>query len=115
MERERPNSRPSKNRRPLGARLRRYFFLGLAVIVLGFGSLSVMGKNGILDLMELQGLHRSLQNENATLLQEQEKLRAEVQRLNDPRYLEFLARERLGLMKANEAFLILDSSHQVPN
>lgn len=103
-------SAPKKKRSSLGSRLKRYFFLGTGLIVLGFGSLSILGKNGILDLLELQSLQRSLQNENLTLLQQQQELRAEAQRLNDPQYIEYLARERLGLMRPNEAFLILDSS-----
>ena len=110
MDRERHSHRPSKNRRPIGPKLRRYFFLGLAVIFLGFGSLSVLGKNGVLEMIELQNLHHSLENENAALLEQQEDLRAEINRLNDPQYLEFLARERLGLMKSNEVFLVFDGS-----
>ena len=38
-----------------------------------------------------------------------EKARAEVQRLQDPRYLEYLARERFGYMRPNEVFILLDT------
>lgn len=103
----RPDKKPKK-RSALFLKLKRYFFFGFSMILLGFGSLSVLGKNGVLDLLELQNLHRSLQNENQTLQKQQEELKMEIVRLNDPRYIEFLARERLGLMRPNEAFLILD-------
>lgn len=110
MERTRSATRHGKNRTPLSVRLKRYFFFGVALIVLGFGSLSVLGKNGILEMMELQNLHRSLEVENGSLLDQQEKLQAEITRLNDPQYLEFIARERFGFMKPNEVFLVLETS-----
>lgn len=103
----RPDKKPKK-RSALFLKLKRYLFFGFLTILLGFGSLSFVGKNGVLDLLELQRLQRSLQNENQTLLKQQGELKMEIVRLNDPRYIEFLARERLGLMRPHEAFLILD-------
>ena len=85
------------------------FFGGVFLILLGFGSLTLFSHNGILDLLRLKSLYHSLQNENAVLLSQQEELQAEVQRLQEPRYLEYLARERLGYMRPNEVFILLDS------
>lgn len=87
------------------------FFVILA-LVLGFAALSVLGKNGILDLIKLQGMQHSLEKENEELLKHQEELKAEIERLQTPDYIESLARERFGLMRKNEVFLILD--HPTP-
>jgi cell division protein FtsB len=104
------DSTPAKKRPgSLAPSLRRLFFLGTLLIILGFGLLSTFGNNGILDLLKLQSLERVLQNENAKLLKEQEDLKAEVFRLQEPKYVEYLARERLGLMRPNEVFVILDA------
>lgn len=99
----------ARPRRQLTPVLKRFFAGGVLLIVAGFGFLTLFSNNGILDLFRLKSLYRSLQNENAGLMRQQEELRAEVQRLQDPRYLEYLARERFGYMKPNEVFILLDS------
>lgn len=71
-------------------------------------------QNGILDLLRLKTLYRNLQNENAGLMNQQAELRAELERLQDPRYLEYLARERFGYMRPNEVFILLDSPAPPP-
>lgn len=43
-----------------------------------------------------------LTQEKRTLLEEQEKLKAEIERLNEPSYIEQLAREQLGLVRHGE-------------
>lgn len=87
---------------------RRLFYLAILLMAASFGLLSTFGENGLIDLVHLQSLFNNLQNENQALLQDQEELKAEVARLQDPRYMEFLARERLGLMRPNEVFVILE-------
>ena len=96
-------------RRQLTPVLKRFFIGGVLMILAGFGLLTMFSSNGILDLFRLKSLNRSIENENADLVKQQEELRAEVQRLQDPRYLEFLARERFGYMRPNEIFILLDS------
>ncbi len=102
-------NKTSHRGRHMAPTLKKGFWLLVGVVILGFASLSVLGKNGIFDLIRLQTLQKSLQSETESLLQQQEELKAEVARLNDPRYIEYLARERLGLMRPNEVFLILDN------
>jgi len=89
--------------------LKQVFFGGVLFIIAGFGVLTLFSRNGILDLLRLKSLSRSLQSENDGLIKQQEELRAEVQRLQDPRYLEYLARERFGYMRPNEVFILLDT------
>lgn len=95
--------------------LTRFFLGGTLFILFGFGFLTLFSTNGILDLLRLKTLYRSLQGENTDLLGQQEELRAEVERLKDPRYLEYLARERFGYMRPNEVFVVLDSSAEKPS
>lgn len=99
---------PQNRKRRISRMGRRFFFLAVFFIVGGFGLLSAFGENGFTELLHLQTLHVSLQHENQALLQEQEELKAEIARLNDPRYVEFVARERLGLMRENEVFVVFE-------
>jgi len=99
--------KPRKSSRG-GNTTRNFFLLGVALLFTAFGLLSFFGKNGILEMIQLQAMEKSLQTENSVLVDQQEELRAEIDRLNQPRYIEYLARERFGLMRSNEAFLIVD-------
>ena len=106
--------KPAKEARPvpqrpsiIGKRIRRFFTLGALAIVAVFGLLSLFGENGLLDRIRLQAMHHRLEGEILELREEREEFLAEIARLKDPRYVEFLARDRLGLMKANEIFIIL--------
>ncbi len=101
--------KPLRPRRHLTPLLKRFFLGGVLVILAGFGMLTFLSQNGILDLLRLKALYRNLQNENAGLMNQQTELRAELERLQDPRYLEYLARERFGYMRPNEVFILLDS------
>ena len=105
-ERAKPSSRARRQLTPI---LKRFFLGGVFIVVAGFGLLTLFSSNGLLDLFRLKSLYRSLQNENSGLIQQQEDLRAEVDRLKDPRYLEYLARERFGYMRSNEIFILLDT------
>jgi len=102
--------KPIRPRRHLTPLLKRFFLGGIVVILAGFGALTFLSQNGIFDLLRLKSLYRNLQNENTALLHQQEDLRAEIERLQDPRYLEYLARERFGFMRPNEVFILLDDS-----
>lgn len=105
-----PGTRKSPERRPsiIGQTLKRWFLLASLGIVTLFGILGLFGKNGVLDMIRLKSLHRGLDEEIAELQNEQEELKSEIARLKDPRYVEFLARDRLGLLRANEIFIVLD-------
>ncbi|MFO1462246.1 MAG: septum formation initiator family protein [bacterium] len=106
--------KPLRPRRHLTPLLKRFFLGGVLVILAGFGMLTFFSQNGILDLLRLKTLYRNLQNENAGLMNQQAELRAELERLQDPRYLEYLARERFGYMRPNEVFILLDSPAPPP-
>ncbi|MCE9624011.1 MAG: septum formation initiator family protein [Deltaproteobacteria bacterium] len=109
MKNSAPKKKSARPRGQLTPFLKRVFVGGVFFIIAGFGLLTLFSRNGILDLVRLKTLSRSLQNENTGLMKQQEELRAEVQRLQDPRYLEYLARERFGYMRPNEVFILLDT------
>ncbi len=107
------SSPKKRSRRSSGRSFNKSGLFVILAIVLGFAAISVLGKNGILDLIKLQGMQHSLEKENTALSEQQEELKTEIERLQTDPYIESLARERFGLMRPNEVFLILDSpSHQ---
>ena len=64
---------------------------------------AVYGDRGLIDLLRLRGEQRELEHAAFQLQQNNEQLRQRIRRLQaDDRYLEKLARERLGLVKRGE-------------
>ncbi len=108
-----PNSstprRTGKRSTPIGKTLRKSILLGAVLIVSLFGFFGLFGKNGLLDVMRLNALHKNLQRENEELERKQSELRQEILRLKDGQQLEFLARDRLGLLKSDEVLIVLDT------
>lgn len=98
----------SRKRSQLGRSIRRFFLFGALGIISLFGILGFFGDNGVLDMIRLKTMHHQLQAENERLLEKQEALLLERARLQDSHYVEYLAREQLGLLKPNEVFIILD-------
>ena len=71
----------------------------LALFIVG----AVYGDHGLVHLLRLQREQRDLENVAFQLQQRNEQLRQRVVRLqSDDRYLEKLARERLGLVRRGE-------------
>lgn len=69
---------------------------------------------GVYSLLKMRSKVASLEIETKELVQSNEKLRAEIERLkNDPVYLEEIAREKYGLIKKNEQ--VFDFSRQQKN
>ncbi len=94
---------------PIGKTLRKSILLGVILIVSVFGFFGLFGKNGLLDVMRLNALHKNLQKENEEIERKQAELRQEILRLKDGQQLEFLARDRLGLLKSDEVLIVLDT------
>ena len=58
---------------------------------------------GVYSLLKLRNQAIELENQTKELLEVNESLRAEIDRLkNDPVYLELIAREKYGMLKKNE-------------
>jgi cell division protein FtsB len=109
MSTQTPIPRAKKRRHSsIGQSMKRWFFLAGLGIIGFFGALGFFGKNGVLDIIRLKALLSDLHAENHNLELKQEELHEEVARLGDPNYLEYLAREQLGLMRPNEIFILLD-------
>lgn len=73
--------------------------------VVAFLAFAILGSTG----WNLWQLHQQVESQisaltqqKAALVQKQQKLQAEVERLNEPSYIEQLAREQLGLVRRGE-------------
>jgi cell division protein FtsB len=79
------------------------FAAALTGCVVAFGALTIFGTNGAARLLKLRADQRALTDRAFQLLQENEALRDRIVRLHhDDRFLESVARERLGLVGDRE-------------
>lgn len=74
-------------------------------LVVAFMAIGILGSTG----WNLWRLHQQVESklsaltqEKAALVQKQQKLQTEIERLNEPSYIEQLAREQLGLVRRGE-------------
>lgn len=74
---------------------------GIAVALCGF--FAVFGSRGVLDLRRIQAQQAEIEAIAFDLAQKNQRLRDHIERLeHDDRYLEKIARERLGWIKPGE-------------
>ena len=79
------------------------FFAVLGFIVVGMGYSIVFGERGLLHLQKLRVELATINAESNDLLEENMRLTREIELLKtDPRYIEKIAREELGLAKRDE-------------
>ena len=79
------------------------FFVVLSCIVLCMGYFSVFGDRGILHLQKLKAELSTITAASDELNRKNAELKKEIQLLkNDPRYIEKIAREELGLARKDE-------------
>lgn len=77
--------------------------LGLLVAIVTVAASALVGSEGVNRLLLLRGERQELGEAAVRRLQDNAALRAEIARLrSDPKYLEALARERLGLVRPDE-------------
>lgn len=87
---------------PLPARFKGWIIVWSAAIVLFLLS-AIFGERGLVHLVRLESEQRELEGTAFTLQQRNDQLRRRIDRLqSDDRYIERLARERLGLVKKGE-------------
>jgi len=76
------------------------FLAVLLGLVVAFGTFTVFGRSGVARLSELNECKRALTDRAFRLLQENQALRERITRFHDDdRYLEELARTRLGMVR----------------
>ena len=81
--------------------------------LLGLLGLIVFGDNGLLDLQRLRHEKARLEVQNRQITQKNLSLYEEINRLkDDPRYIENVARQELGLIGKEE--VILRSTQEAP-
>ena len=77
--------------------------LGLLVAIVTVAASALVGSDGVKRLLLLRAERQELGEDAVRRLQDNAALRAEIARLrSDPKYLEGLARERLGLVRPDE-------------
>ena len=77
--------------------------LGLLVAIVTVAASALVGSDGVKRLLLLRAERQELGEDAVRRLQDNAALRAEIARLrSDPKYLELLARERLGLVRPDE-------------
>jgi len=77
--------------------------LGLLVAIVTVAASALVGSDGVKRLLLLRAERQELGEAAVRRLQDNAALRAEIGRLrSDPKYLEELARERLGLVRPDE-------------
>lgn len=82
--------------------------LGVALVLLAATSL-VFGDHGYVAFQQLQAQHRNLEEYAFELQQNNEDLRRRVELLrSDTRFLEQLARERLGFVRPDEIVYLVE-------
>ena len=78
----------------------------LVVLIVGIAAVAgsaILGSDGLTRLLHLRAERQELGQAAVERLQANAALRAEIERLrSDPKYLESLARKRLGLVKPDE-------------
>lgn len=76
----------------------------------------IFGDNGVVDLHMLKMKRDSLIKRNAELSQENLSLYREIERLrNDPKYVENVARQELGLIGKDEVIFKVKKEQKGPN
>ena len=80
--------------------MRGYILLG---IVLFMGGLIVFGEKGLTDFFSLRGKMEALKKENTIICNENAFLKQKILQLqSDPRYIESIARNELGMVKKGD-------------
>ncbi len=75
----------------------------LALAIVAVTSSALFGEHGVAHLLRLRAEQRELGQSAFALLQTNNRLRGDIERLrNDDLYLEELARRQLGLVRPNE-------------
>lgn len=76
----------------------------IAAILLVF---SLMGENGFQTASRIRQQRLAIQEENSVLRQSNDRLRQEIKLIQqDPAFLEWLAKERLGMIGENERLYV---------
>ena len=88
-------------------RSKQTIFLALTILLLSsLLLLIVFGDNSLIDLNRLKTERNNLLQKNETLKQENLSLYREIERLkNDPKYVENVARQELGVIGKDEVIL----------
>ncbi len=103
MTKKRPSSKSRRTRRSGGLFENKVVWISGAIILLILFQLFVLRDEGVYSLMELKQEIRDMENHITRLEMEKAELASDRDRLlNDPDYLEKIARERFRMAKPGE-------------
>jgi cell division protein FtsB len=106
---------PIKRNRPVSQPVRRRVRWELLVVILVSAYLLFQGLRGVWKQREMTQRYQALLKQIETELNLKEQQQGKLARLQDPRYIEFLARDRLGLVKRGEKVYKLTEPQSVPS
>ncbi len=92
------------------SRRRKILFSIITVAMFGFMGVILFGDNGLMELGRLRRAHQQLVTENCILARDNLRLCRTIDRLqNDPRFVENVARQELGMVRENELIFTFGS------
>lgn len=100
MKRARQKIKTHQNRKWVRMRPATFFILCFTLIVVGSSTWQIWKLR-----IEVEGQLANLNQQKASLLQQEKELKQEITMLNTPSYIEQLAREQLGLVKHGEILI----------
>ena len=112
-----PAIRRGASKRPLGEYpslgVRRFLQLLFLVLVSMLVTKALIGERGLLDSLDARHENQRLDTVINELRQHNARLRDEVRRVReDPKAIENVAREELGMIKTGELLFLLRDNHQ---
>ncbi len=92
------------------SRRRKFLFSIITVAMFGFLGAALFGDNGLKELRRLRRAQQQLIAENSILARDNLQLCRTIDRLqNDPRFVENVARQELGMVRENELIFTFSS------
>jgi cell division protein FtsB len=92
------------------SRRRKILFSIITVAMFGLMGVILFGDNGLMELRRLRRAHQQLVTENCILARDNLRLCRTIDRLqNDPRFVENVARQELGMVRENELIFTFGS------
>lgn len=81
-------------------------YIILLVLIIVLGVIAYNFYSNFVQIRSLQNNIENLQREIETTKKENKELKTELENIDDPEYIEKIAREKLGLVKPGETLLI---------
>lgn len=91
-----------------------FFAMGVAVFLVILASLAIGARRNMEKLSHLRDVKQTLLNESTALMKKNEALLKERDALHTKDYIEHVAREHFGMIKADETVFVVDEAKRSP-